>query len=253
MAGWTHEQVLDEVVGYLMGELAPSDQTAVETHLAVCPACQAETERMREALDALSHDVPQVEPPARLRAAVLTAIERETRQPEPPRRATRSSWQRWLPSAAALLLALTTAASGLGLLRAERTADRLRAENRRLTGTLAQARSQLSVTVLQLAAVGGGDAVASLAVARGPARAEAVLSARGLAPLHGQQVYQLWYLNGGAPLSAGVLVVHGGTGVLRVQLPPRLTTVRAAAISREPHAGDVRPLGPIVLRSVADV
>jgi anti-sigma-K factor RskA len=254
-----HERILDEAPAYLLGELNAAARAGVQAHLRRCAACRAEVARLGEALDALGALAPETDPPQRLRAAVLAAARRE-----PPARARgrrdprtpgapggRLGWAvAAVAAAAALAFAVQASAEGArarGTLAAYR---QLLADNTVLRSELAAAAGQPQVSVLALAPTSPQDsAVASLAVVRGPQGGQVVLVARGLPPPRGSEVYQLWYLNGGPPVSAGALTVADGSGRLQAPLPAG-AEVAAAAISLEPHPGDVQPLGPIVLKSI---
>lgn len=252
-----HDRILDEAPAYLLGELDGRAAALVEAHLAGCAACRAEFERLSESVEALRAPTADVDPPARLRAAVLDAARQEGPPVPlaPPAAQSRRpfDWARWAPaalaSAAALAFAISASATGARAQTTRAAYRQVLAENAALTTQLASARHSLQLAVLQLGATAaGGQAVASLAVAQTAGTAQVVLVARGLPPLAAGQVYQLWYLNGGAPVSGGLLQVSGTTAELRARLGPA-TVVRAAAVSREPHPGDSAPLGPIVLQT----
>ena len=243
MGTW-HERIVDEAPAYLTGELPPAARTAVERHLRRCAACRQEFARLRETLADLAEDGPVALPPAPLREAILEAARREG----PPAGGTVRrplAWRQGAALAAACLLAASTSVLALQL-RAER-----RAYSLLLAQSSAAHRQQGGVQVMTLqatAATGDPQATAALALVPAPLGTEAVAVVSGLPALQGTQVYQLWYIHGGVPVSAGVLTYRQGVALFRGTLPSHLT-VQAAAVSREPQSGDTHPEGPIVLQS----
>lgn len=86
----------ENVNALLAGELPPTEQAEMTTHLAVCPLCRAEWESSRAVLDLL-HQLPAVESSRDLAPLVLSRI-----RPAPPAR-----WRsvaRTLAAAAAVIL-----------------------------------------------------------------------------------------------------------------------------------------------------
>ena len=251
-----HDAILDEAPAYLLGELDAVARQAVDAHLAGCAACRAEYGRMREALDALSTGAPDIEPPAQLRTRILTAARAEA-DGRPARQATRprqKPWAvAWLPAvavAAALVLAVETAVTTRALHATQQANQALAAQNRTLRAQLA-GQGALQLSVLQLAATktAQGAPTAELAFAHHGGSGVVAVVAHGLPAPQGTQVYQLWYLPAtGAPVSGGVLRYSNGTATLRVSVSGTLHFA-GAAVSREPHAGDTQPVGPIVLAS----
>jgi anti-sigma-K factor RskA len=253
-----HERILDDAPAYLLGELDAGARATVEAHLATCTQCRAEFAQLGEALASLANLAPEAEPPDRLRAAVMAAAEREGPAlaiplVTPSRARRQVDWGRWIPAvvaaAAAVAFAVQASAAAARVRTAEAAYHRVLAANGLLQGQLAAAQRGIALSLLQLEPTSSQtSAVASLAVASDADGGRVALVARGLQPLEGREVYQLWYLNGGAPVSAGVLQISGTTGHLQASLRPG-ARVDAAAISREPQPGDTEPKGPIILET----
>src|SRR5690349_9186401 len=66
------EQVWDALSAYADGEAGSSETALVEAHLRHCPDCSRELQLMRMTAVSMA-SVPEVEPPAYLRAAILAA------------------------------------------------------------------------------------------------------------------------------------------------------------------------------------
>ncbi len=87
---------------------ASYDADALERHLAECPACRAEAERLRYVEEAL-WSYPGVTPPATLTADVMRRVALEHPAPEEAWRVL--PWDVWVPAVAFLLALLVAVAS----------------------------------------------------------------------------------------------------------------------------------------------
>ena len=74
-----HQAQEENVGAYLLGALTEIELRAFERHLAECPVCRDEVERLRPAADALPRSVPPVDPPPRLKASLMEAVEADAR------------------------------------------------------------------------------------------------------------------------------------------------------------------------------
>lgn len=97
-----HARYADDAGAYLLDALDGRERRAFERHLRSCAECQDEVERLRAAADVLPGSVEQLEPPPRLKAALMAEVE--------PRRARK---RRLAPSRRLLRPALVAAAVGL--------------------------------------------------------------------------------------------------------------------------------------------
>ncbi len=66
------QQCDEQLIDYVVAELAPDARTAVAAHLAECPTCALASCRLRADLEGVSHAVTAAPPPA-LRARVRAA------------------------------------------------------------------------------------------------------------------------------------------------------------------------------------
>jgi hypothetical protein len=102
--------VVESVVLRLSGELTVRDERELQSHLASCPSCAAEAEKVASAWDAMDA-LPDAVPSERFRAETHALLEEETlnqlaRRVRPfPARTSLSSPMRWALQAAAVLVA----------------------------------------------------------------------------------------------------------------------------------------------------
>ena len=197
-------------------------------------------------LDALARSVPQVAPPASLRARVLAEASRAgapqaaTVGSLPARRAIAA--RVWLIAASILLMA------GAGAWQLLSTRERARE-----AGNAEQTR--------EMAVIAAADVVRfDLRGADASARARAlwshrhgmVFTAEGLVPLPSGRTYQLWVISGGKPISAGVFsIAADGRARVVMATPESLTAVEAVAVTVEPEGGLPAPSTTPILAGAA--
>ena len=221
-----HATYRDEVGAYLLGALTDAERSAFEDHLAGCPECRHELERLRPAAEVLPRSVEQVEPPASLKRSLMEVVDREARAAgtaEPAR--TRRS--------------LTERLSGL--LRPIRPVA--------VAGVLA-AGLLIGFAVAQL---GGGDdgrtVVASVDHNKLPDASgrltvhddgEATLEVRGMPSPGAGRVYQAWVQRDGMVEPQPTFEV-GADGAGAVAVPEDVSGAQAVLITREPRGGSRAP------------
>lgn len=247
----THDDVRGMAAEYALGTLGPQESAAIDAHLAECAACRDAVADAARVLDALGRGVPQVDPPAALRARVLRAAVDAT-APMParapaiaPAPSRAFAIAPWLVAAAAAIVA---AAAGWQLVagRAERARVVIEAE----------AELQRSQAVLTAADLVRFDLRGDGATARARAfwsRSEGlVFSAEGLAPLPSGRTYQLWIISRGTPISAGVFAATpSGTARIVGATPATVTAVDAVAVTIEPEGGLAAPSTAPILAGAA--
>ena len=69
----THDELRDLSGGYALGALSEEDRRAFAAHVATCPECAEEVRGFATVASGLAAGVPQIDPPAALRARVLAA------------------------------------------------------------------------------------------------------------------------------------------------------------------------------------
>ena len=259
----THDELKELSGAYVLGALSDGERVEFERHLATCPECAAEVRELGTVASGLAVAVPQVDPPAALRARVLQAAgggpaRGAVVDPQVRRASTLPAW---------LALAASLAAVALGLytftLRAR--IDRLQAELRAATARAEGVERELRIArvsadradqiarVLEAPDVRRID-LAGQATAPGAAGRAFWSPSQGLVftannlprPAPGRQ-YQLWVIPAGSktPVSAGLLE---GTGQTLTLVPPgTAAAIGAVAVSIEPAGGVLQPTGDIVL------
>ncbi len=278
-----HEELLP---AYALGALDGEDLRDLESHLGTgCEVCRRELDLWQGDLEQLAASVEPVTPSEETRQRVRrlagiapqvsTAVPpaaKETAAPTaPPARADRAG-RRPRPARWALLAAAASVLITVGSLwrqaRLGNELDRLGTERDRLALQvsaldqqlgLARAESQRMAESLAIISAPGAQAVrlaglgptpqASGHTFVSPERGEAVFYAANLpAPAPGK-TYQLWWIQDGKPVSAGVFGVDAhGSGSLRVAHVPPAGQVQAWAVTVEPEGGVPAPTGDMVLK-----
>jgi len=228
-----HDELKALIAPYVLGAVPLEEEEEIRAHLLSCEECMSEADEY----SAASANLALAAEPKRLPegfADNVIALVREDAAPGPgpaPAPAKRSA-RRWfsLPAfGVAALLIVAAVLSGvlvnvMGDLREERriTAALLRADAIRLEGE---------------------NAAAALVQERGGA----LFVARDLPRAPGDDVYQLWFLGGDLPVSAGTFEASEGRVELRTGLS--LEGVTGAAVTIEPAGGSEQPTTDPVLSS----
>ncbi len=230
--------VLDQLADYVLGGLSPADQRAVELHLSGCAVCRAEWLALQEAAGELALAAPPVEPPARLKKAVLQQVAPPAQRKAPARGAwfeRLRGWQRraspaWLLAAAGLILLLAVS-------------------NLLLWGQVRQLSRQAQAPLRTVALAGGASLpeASGLLVLTGDGRS-GTLVVDGLPELDAQRQYQLWLIQDGQRTSGGVFSVDSwGYGAVVVESERRLDSFQSFGVTIEPAGGSPGPTGERVL------
>jgi hypothetical protein len=219
-------------------------------------------------LEGVAESVPAMTPSAALRERVCAAVATEPQ--EPPRRDRRVGIARQSrrPMRAMLLLAAAAAvlvlAIGAVVLRLDRSRRELAVELSRVQGLNVEllqqvkrfgAQTDLALSILtasdmsEIPLEGHESAVAAAARAYwSPARGLLVVADRLPAPPAGR-IYQVWIIEGGQPVSAGLLGEEPGNRGMLIVTPPRPATAGSVtvAVTDEPPGGLPAPSGTIRL------
>jgi anti-sigma-K factor RskA len=273
MTSSPHSPRFDELLpAYALGALDGDELRELAAHLAAgCPACEAELRRLAaevEDLAAAAADLP--ESLAAAAPEILGAVKRRllAELPRQPRLRSVRAIGRWVPLAAAAVLALVAA---WGLVRQARLGaeiERLRGESRQLAARAeaferraaqAQAESLRLARTISILAAPGVQSVSLAGMGTSHAAAgrtyvdvadrQAVFYASGLPALGPDKTYQLWYLDEqDHPTSAGVFEVDArGKAALVVDQPLPVERIQAWAVTIEPRGGRAQPTGPMAL------
>ncbi len=261
----THDELRELTGGYALGILSETERREFEAHVSTCPACAQELRALTEVTDALAYAVPQVDPPAALRARVLRAAagESDARAIAGVKPRAGSALPTWLAVAASL------AAIGLGLYAVtlrQRIGD---LETRLRVATSRAAAFQNEVAVFRTKADIAGRTNAILAASdvrrielagqKGAPGAAGrafwspslglVFTAANLPTLPTGTVYQLWVIPPGSkvPIDAGVLDPDAEGRVITLVAPAASADVGTVAVTLEPSPGVPTPTGAFAL------
>lgn len=283
-----HDEARETMSSALFEDADPGVADELRAHIAECDECRAEWVAYQQTADALGRAVPQVAPPPALRSRVLaaavdgrrstgplggdadvirrTAADRASTRERPLAPARPRSLAPWLALAATVVLAaaaalLLTTRGALDELRDQLAATEQRLDDTERRMRQAQADAAERARVERVLAAADLRVVPLDALAPAPgARARAfvspseglVLTAEGLPRPPGDQVYQLWTIDGGAPQSAGIFSLDdNGRGRLISELSPTQRTPALLAVTVEPAGGVVAPTGAMFLRGAA--
>jgi hypothetical protein len=219
-----HTAYRDEIGAYLLGALTDLERQAFERHVAGCPECRDELERLRPAADALPRSVEQVEPPPGLKSSLMEVVEREAggRSGAAPRRRRLRR-----PSLGGIRPALVAAAMAFGLVAGFGVAQLTDGdeEARTVAATVDERRLPAASATLRI---------------RGEGEDGAILRVHGMPPAGGDSVYQAWVQRDGAMEPQPTFEVRGdGDGAVAV--PDDLSGAEAILVTREPRGGGRAP------------
>ena len=247
---------------YVLDALTPEERELVESYLAQHPEARAQVEELQAGASALPHGIAPVEPPRHVREALMARVnsDAEARAPsdvraprQPARRALRFEDIFRVLSLGAAAIAIVWAFAlnaQVSRLRSEISTlnDRVEAQSQSLTQLINSLPQQNVVTV----ALKGTEAQPSAQgqLIADPKDRSAVLVITGLPPLEPGRTYQVGLIDGGAPVSAGLLTVdENGQGVFVVDSDQAIGSFNALGISIEPEGGSPEPTGEIVVLS----
>lgn len=278
-----HDASLEMAALCAIDALGDEERREFEAHVATCAECAAEVRRLRPLMVDLAVAVPLVDPPPRLRDAVLrgnrmaeiaSRTDRSTLAAAPessPAAARAASSHRaarlprqvigppLLAAAAALVIAV-----GLGLyatslrrqivgLRADLRdlAVRLDRSERQLeTATRALGSAQVRMAVLTAPDLARVDLAGQPPAPRASGRAfwsrtrGLVFAASALPSLPAGKVYQLWVVTAARPISAGLIQPDSdGSVTASFVTPPDIPPPVAMAVTLEPSGGVPAPTG----------
>lgn len=239
-----HDRWADSLGAYMLGALPEDERHGFEIHLASCPACRGDVERLRPAADALPAAADQFTAPPELRDRIMRVVNAEAEllraarpgTDAPPPRAARRRLR--LPTLSrtrpAFALATTAVALAIGL----------------GGGLLLAGDESGPVTRTLAASVSVPQGSAQLVVDGDHGR----IVADGLPEPGAGRVYQVWLKRPGRPApepTDALFSVRRG-GVASVDVPGRLEEVEAVLVTSEPEGGSDAPSrAPIIVARLA--
>jgi anti-sigma-K factor RskA len=227
MNEYTCREVDEQLAAYAASGLDEAESCAVANHLAECRRHDGELTGVRADFERLAASVQPVEPPPRLRNSLLTAFDEAIADPEPApirvhtaRPKSIFSTSGFAYAVASAMLALAVGVGAWGLSRDGGNND---------------------VIVAQSST---GDA--SMQVTYVPDQQVAVMEV-DLPPLPAGRVYQAWRIDGGSPVSLGLVETTSGS----VAMIGDLEGASAVALSVEPTGGSTAPTtNPILIATL---
>ena len=248
---------------YALDALTEEERGLVEEYLREHPEVRRQLVEMNRAAEALPQAVTPVEPPPHLKAGLMRRVAadaevhaRSSAQSQPSRLTTRfENFFRTFSLAVAALAMIWVIVLNIQV-------SRLRTEIASLNERLAAQSASLEKIVTGLPQTNPSSVItvslkgtAAQPQAQGQLRANpnsqsAVLVIAQLPKLEAGKTYQVWLIDGGAPVSAGLLSVdENGQGVLIVTSKETIGSFQTIAISVEPRGGSPQPTGEIVVKS----
>jgi anti-sigma-K factor RskA len=210
----------EELLGpYLLHQLTAEEERELEDHLAECPRCRDELDRIRQT-HTLLRELAVSGPPADLKSRTMAQARGETTTRPGVR------WKVWVPAAAALLLA---AILGVGLLRA----------------TIGDSSPGVPLDATALAPGASGEL-------RGEKVGENIqfeLDVRGLPELRKDEYYEMWYAReNGERISCGTFRAQpAGKTTVNLTAPVNAASYPIIEVTREPDNGDPGTSGKEIL------
>ena len=232
--------VYDQIPAYALGCLDDGESQTVATHMASCAECQAALFDYQEVVGQMAYTVPQVDPPASLKAALMAQI--QAGQPASPAPMPRKSWRETLwdffprltPAWAVASLALIGFLVISNLFLWNQVRDlRLRQDESMvvvaLNGTEMTPQSSGSIVISRDGKYG-------------------TLVVDQLPVLDESQQYQLWLIKDGQRTSGGAFSVNKhGYGSMEIWSRQPLGSYGSFGITIEPFGGSPGPTGDKVL------
>ncbi len=223
----------DDLPAYALGCLTEPEMLAVEQHLAACSECRAEAASLRTAVEMMALSAPQIQPPARVKQAILTQVQPEKRTMR------RTGLITWLRNPGPVFGATALATLILLLVSNFLLWNQVRALSRETNAGGFQ--------VVSLQAAGTAKAASGVMIVTADGR-YGTLVMNGLPVLGEEQQYQLWLIVDGERTSGGLLTVdRWGYGAVVVKSPLPLTAYTDFGVTIEPAGGSPQPTGEKVL------
>jgi anti-sigma-K factor RskA len=229
------------VAAYNLGSLDADEREQFERHLPTCQSCQADLRAYQSLMGELALAVPQVEPPARLRRAILQKTAPAAAQPtQPGRRFSATSWlgqlfqtHRTTWVIASLLVILALIATNVFIV--VQYNQRQQAEA-----------MPFHVVILHDASNPQDDLNGMLVISDDGQFGTLITD--NLKVLTAQSNYQLWLVKDGTRTSGGVFSVNdAGYGWLKITSKTSLLSYQSFGVTVEPAGGSMAPTGLKVL------
>ncbi|MBD1870838.1 anti-sigma factor [Cyanobacteria bacterium FACHB-471] len=229
------------IAGYTLDDLDPEEAEIVERLLNENPDLRGEVKQLQEVLDLLPYGLPQQEPPAHLRAAILDAVQEGDRPARPHRRARRRIWLE-MGGAVAAFLAIALGLDNYRLRQDLESAD-----------AVIQALRQPETEVYALEGTGETTAASGRLVVN-PNQDQILVTVQNLPEPSAGQAYRLWGLTPGStePIYYGQFgTTAQGETLAQLSIPRDAipTEEIQLLITLESSTAPPIPEGPLVMQS----
>lgn len=224
-----HHEIEETIAAYALDSMSQTERAIVLPdlldHLSACDECRRVYHDFRATAGDLALGAPPVPVTPQFEASVMSAVRGEARAAIP-----KPSRSRWIvrtvmaASLAAVAALGSFSYSAVNDLRAEQARSR---DSERLLAVLGD-------PALQRHSLTASGAQGTIALAVAP-DGRAVLVGSGLPSIAEDRVFELWLMQNGTPIPAGVFTADGGRALLLLDHDPR--RFDAAAITVEPGPG----------------
>jgi anti-sigma-K factor RskA len=242
-----HDDILELLPLYVLDGLEPAERDRVAAHLAGCPSCQAEADRLLALVSTLAASVPPQSPRPALRATILQratgrppARQRTPMLPGAPRR--RAGFSVWLARATTVL------ALGLIVWNIVLT-NQLQTLSRQITRSQSAIALMSAPDTAEISLAGQG----TFSTANGkayidPQSSRVVLVVQHLQALTDEKTYQAWIITDDGPKNAGTFRV-GDAGMWIGWLDAPFAAGGKIGVSLEPAGGSPQPTQVVLVGS----
>jgi anti-sigma-K factor RskA len=246
---------------YALDALTDEEKGFVESYLAAHPEARVRLDEMTRAASSLPHAVSPVEPPRRIKDALMARVRvneraRASATGQPSRRVIRfESLFQTLSLGAAAVAIIWALFLNIQISRLQGQVSLLGDALEAQSNSLQEINSKLSQPTTSPVITVSLDGTNARPDAHGqlianPNSTSAVLVVGGLGQLEAGKTYQVWLIDGGGPKSAGLLAVDAnGQGILILTSDLTIGEFSALGISIEPDGGSEQPTGDIVVLS----
>jgi anti-sigma-K factor RskA len=250
---------------YALDALTVEERELVEKYLAEHPEARQQVEEMGKAASALPYGVSPVEPSQGAKQALMARVNADAEARVAPTVQTPREPARRVNPFENLFRPLALAAAALAIIWAivlNMQVARLQNEVASLNERLEAQSQSIDQIIANLPQTDQGNVItvslkgtevqpqAEGQLIADPESQAAVLVISGLPKLEPGKTYQVWLIDGGAPVSAGLLSVdENGQGVFIVNSDESIGSFNSLGISIEPEGGSKQPTGDIVVLS----
>ena len=242
------EHVTDDLELYAVGALRPAEADRVGAHLGACPACRAELAEIATVVNALPDMVPLREPPAGLKARILSAAAPGAAAGPAAVRARATPWpfrpaRGWLGVGALAAAVVLLVALDLNSLRELRAAEAERGRYALIMEKVSHGGRNWYMGGMDQWQGSGGTLYAP-----GKPELSAFVVFHDLRPLTGGAIYAVWLVDTDGHWVRGANFAPDGQVIQSVDLTVPVDSFAQCAVTIEMQTAGKRS-GPVVMQS----